>query len=61
MRLLPESTVHPWLVSFRVIGEDGRKHSVLLTAETLSAEDFRRLRVFLRWRADFSEADGDAE
>lgn len=48
------ATVHPWLTVFRVVSEDGRRHTVLIAPDSASAEDFRRLRVFLRWRADFS-------
>ena len=61
VRLLPNASVHPWLVAFRLICQDGRKHAVVVTADMISADDFRRLRVFLRWRAGFSESDADAD
>jgi toxin CptA len=60
MRLLPGATIHPWLVAFRLASQDGKKYSILLTADTLQADEFRRLRVFLRWRAKISGSDGDA-
>lgn len=58
VRLMPGATVHPWLTTFRVEGADGRRRAVLATIDNLDPADFRRLRVFLRWRAGLSEPDG---
>ena len=51
---LPGATVHPWLTVFRLQTEQGRRYSVVLVPDSLAAADFRRLRVFLRWRAELS-------
>ena len=60
VRLLPGATVHPWLTVFQVELADGRRRAVLATVDNLPAVDFRRLRVFLRWRAGFSAPGGGA-
>lgn len=56
--LLPAATVHPWLTVFR-LKSMGDTHPLVLVSDSLSRDDFRRLRVFLRWQADFSDR-GDA-
>jgi hypothetical protein len=56
--LLPGATVHPWLTVIRLHGGDVRFSTVIAAVDSLSKEDFRRLRIFLRWRAMFS-ARGD--
>jgi hypothetical protein len=45
-----QSTVFPWLVVliFRV---DGRLESLVLPRMVMDAEDHRRLRVWLKWKA----------
>lgn len=43
-------TVHPWLTLFRVTTPVGRVHTLIATVDTLENQNFRRLRVFLRWR-----------
>ena len=55
--LLPEATVHPWLTVLRLELADGRRHALLVTKDSLNPDDFRRLRVFLRWRASFGHPD----
>lgn len=50
---LPGATVHPWLTVLRLELADGRRCALLVTAGTTSPDEFRRLRVFLRWRASF--------
>lgn len=50
------ATVHPHtlVLSFLVVllyRSQGRLHSVTLLADSLAAEDFRQLRLWLRWRA----------
>lgn len=42
--------VHPWLTVFRLQQAGGKRQYIVLTFDSLSAEDFRRLRVFLRWQ-----------
>ena len=51
-RVLPGSTVFVWLVvlRYRVEGEARNRVRVVLS-DSLPAADFRRLRVWLRWRA----------
>lgn len=58
--LLPGATVHPWLSVIRLQTEDARRYTVVIAADSLAAEDFRRLRVFLRWRASLSAPGGGA-
>ena len=57
---LPGATVHPWLTVVRLQDEDGRRHMLLVAPDAMSHDDFRRLRVFLRWQAKFSAAPTDA-
>lgn len=53
VRCLPGATVHPWLTVVRIEMPSGQRLTLLATVDTMSQEAFRRLRVFLRWRADF--------
>jgi hypothetical protein len=48
--LAPARTIQDWLVTIRLQLPDGGI-AVPLTADMLDAEDFRRLRVCLRWGA----------
>ncbi|MGE5493372.1 MAG: protein YgfX [Actinomycetota bacterium] len=50
--LLPGNTVHPWFAVIRFSVEMVSVTAVVLP-DCTSAEEFRRLRVWLRWRADF--------
>jgi toxin CptA len=52
IRCLPGATVHPWLTVVRIEMPDSQRFTLLLTVDTMSQDAFRRLRVFLRWRAD---------
>jgi toxin CptA len=52
--LLPCATVHPWLTVVRVRVLSGRRHTLIAVADSMRADDFRRLRVFLRWHAKSS-------
>ncbi|HLO63623.1 MAG TPA: protein YgfX [Azonexus sp.] len=54
------ASVHPWLTVIRFQDESGKRHTLLATQDTMNPEDFRRLRVFLRWRAKFSGPENDA-
>ena len=49
-RVLPGACVHPWLTVFRLENGSRRPLTVVVTVDSLEAADFRRLRVFLRWR-----------
>lgn len=51
---LPGATVHPWLTVVRLRTAEGRTHLLMVAVDSMNPEDFRRLRVFLRWRAEFS-------
>lgn len=59
-QLLPDAAVHPWLTVMRLRTDEGQRHTLIVTVDSLSQQDFRRLRVFLRWRAEFNAADSDA-
>lgn len=52
--------VHPWLTVFRLRPEGGEAKTIVVTIDSLPAEDFRRLRVFLRWRLSVSVPGDDA-
>lgn len=58
--LMPGAIVHPWLTVARLKTDSGRMCTLIATVDNLEREDFRRLRVFLRWRADFSVPNDDA-
>ena len=60
LTLLPGATVHHWLTIFRLQNERGQVRTVIATVDSLNAENFRQLRVYLRWLANFSEQDDDA-
>lgn len=49
--LLPGGLIHPWLTVLRLGFPDGQAKVLILAVDSLSQPDFRRLRVFLRWRA----------
>ena len=59
-QILPGATVHPWLTVVRFKCSERPVQTLIVTVDSLKAADFRRLRVFLRWRADFSELNDDA-
>ncbi len=57
--VLDGALIHPWLTVFRVEIQSmpRRVYSVVLLTDSLSAENFRQLRVFLRWNTlNLSEA-----
>jgi toxin CptA len=58
--LLPRATVHPWITIVRFRTPEKKQHTLISTVDNLKPEDFRRLRVFLRWRAKFGRANDDA-
>lgn len=57
-RLQGAAVVHPWLTVFRL--NTGRCYRVVLCPDAIDADDFRRLRVWLRWKAKFNASPGDA-
>lgn len=52
------TVVHPWLTVIRL--STGRRHEVVVCPDAIDADDFRRLRVWLRWKAKFSASPDDA-
>ena len=58
VRVLPGATVHPLLVVFRIECE-GHESFLIITPDCIDAKDFRRLRVWLKWRAIYGRPDGD--
>ena len=58
-KILPGATVHPWLTVVRLKTDEKPPWALMLTVDSLKAVDFRRLRVFLRWRADFNRLNDD--
>lgn len=59
-KILPGATVHPWMTAVKLKTEDGCYNLLIATVDSLNQQDFRRLRVFLRWQADFSAPNDDA-
>ncbi len=56
--LLPDSTVFTWLVVLRFrIGEERKGHAVTLFPDQMSREEFRTLRLWLRWNASAGKCD----
>lgn len=60
VEILPDGVVLPWLValSWR---ERGRIRHFMIPLDALAAEDHRRLRVWLKWRARDREATASVE
>ena len=57
--ILPGATVHPWMTIVKLKTEGTRAKALIATVDSLNRQDFRRLRVFLCWQAEFS-APNDA-
>lgn len=57
---LSGAIVHPWLTVVRFRGDSGRRYAVVVTVDSMNPDDFRRFRVFLRWRVKFDEPAGGA-
>jgi len=55
----PRATIHPLLSIIRLKAEDGRAATIIATVDSLNRDDFRRLRMFMRWQANFSEPSDD--
>ena len=58
VRLLPGATVHPWLTVLRLARERD-VYRLVIAPDSAVPEEFRRLRVWLRWRAEVSGGAGD--
>lgn len=54
----PNATVHPWLTVFRVTSDGNQAFTLIATVDTLNRQNFRRLRVFLRWQLDLTNGAG---
>lgn len=54
----PNATVHPWLTVFRVKSDSNQIFTLIATVDTLNRQNFRRLRVFLRWQLDLTNGAG---
>ena len=54
------ATIHRWLTVIQFTAEDGRSATLISTVDTQNTDDFRRLRMFLRWQAKFSALNDDA-
>jgi len=60
LRALPGAIVHLWLTVVRFQDSRGRRHVVVATVDSMKPSDFRRFRIFLRWRLKLAELAGDA-
>ena len=56
----PGATIHPWLTIIRLTTDDGRTATLIVTVNRKNSENLRRLRMFIRWQANFSGPDDDA-
>lgn len=50
-RVLPQTTVISWLVVLLLRQENGRTLALTLLPDALAVDDFRQLRLWLRWMA----------
>lgn len=57
---MPGATLHPWLSVIRLNIEDSRSCTLIAAPDNLTGTDFRRLRMFMRWQANFSGLGDDA-
>lgn len=56
VRILPGGIVHPWLTTLRYREEAGRTVQVIVAVDSIGDDDFRRLRILLRWQPSVSDA-----
>ena len=54
----PYSLVHSWLTIVRLKTELGHIRTLVITGDSITNTEFRYLRMFLRWKAEFN-APGD--
>ena len=59
VRVLPGATAHPWLTVMRLTHAEG-KWLIVVAPDSAAPDEFRRLRVWLRWRAPVSDVSGDS-
>ena len=59
VRVLPGATAHPWLTVMRLAHAEG-KSLIVVAPDSAAPDEFRRLRVWLRWRAPVSDVSGDS-
>lgn len=52
--------IHPWLTVIRLQTSDARTATLIATVDRKNSENLRRLRMFMRWQASFSEPNDDA-
>ncbi|TCJ14751.1 hypothetical protein EZJ19_09215 [Parasulfuritortus cantonensis] len=58
----PDTVVLSWLVVMRYRMEGGRRHaSLVVLPDSLPAQDFRHLRIWLRWQARMTAGAGRAD
>ena len=50
-RIHPHATVTPWM-SILLLRQGRRSEALIVLPDALSSEDFRQLRLWLRWRAE---------
>jgi len=58
-RLLPGASAHPWLTVMRLAHAEGM-WLIVVAPDSVAPDEFRRLRVWLRWRASLSDGSGDS-
>ena len=59
VRVLPGATAHPWLTVMRLAHAEG-KWLIVVAPDSAAPDEFRRLRVWLRWQAPVSDVSGDS-
>jgi len=52
--------VHPWLTVVRFRDDLSQRYTLVATIDSMNPNEFRRLRLFLRWRVKFAEQASDA-
>lgn len=56
----PRATIHPWLIVIRLVAADGRPAKFIATVNRKNSQNLKRLRMFMRWQANFSVPEDDA-
>lgn len=56
----PGATIHPWLIVIRLVAADGRPAKFIATVNRKNSQNLKRLRMFMRWQANFSAPEDDA-
>jgi toxin CptA len=55
--LLPSTRVTPWLTVLHLRDDNDRRTHIVILPDSLGQDDYRRLRVWLRWKATVVETD----